>query len=170
MSGDPERARERARAWYAANPDRGKANARASRERDPERVKERDRARYAANREARLAEAALPVNRAKKAARMKAARAADPEGSRLKFRAWAYSVSVEALTAMLAAGCGVCGATAGLHVDHDHRCCPPGRGGPKSCGRCVRGVLCNGCNTAAGLTGESPARLRALAAYLERHA
>lgn len=28
------------------------------------------------------------------------------------------------------------------HMDHDHSCCP----GAYSCGRCLRGVLCGGCN------------------------
>lgn len=31
-------------------------------------------------------------------------------------------------------------------VDHDHGCCP----GKKTCGRCVRGLLCAGCNIKLG--------------------
>lgn len=49
-------------------------------------------------------------------------------------------------------------------VDHDHRCCPSAR----SCGRCVRGLLCKKCNLALGLANDSPKILRQLAAYLER--
>lgn len=49
-----------------------------------------------------------------------------------------------------------------LAVDHDHSCCP----GPRSCGKCVRGLLCGGCNESAGRLGEDPDRLLALAAYL----
>ena len=31
-------------------------------------------------------------------------------------------------------------------IDHNKKCCP----GKKSCGKCVRGLLCNSCNTGLG--------------------
>lgn len=51
-----------------------------------------------------------------------------------------------------------------LAVDHDHDCCP----GVRSCGLCVRGLLCMQCNAAAGLLGDEPERARSLALYVER--
>jgi Recombination endonuclease VII len=43
--------------------------------------------------------------------------------------------------------CAVCGASEpggrGWNVDHDHACCS----GKRSCGWCVRGILCHSCNT-----------------------
>jgi len=52
----------------------------------------------------------------------------------------------------------------GWHVDHDHACCPePGR----SCGKCVRAILCSECNTGLGKFRDDPAVLRAAADYLE---
>jgi hypothetical protein len=49
-----------------------------------------------------------------------------------------------------------------LNVDHDHACCP----GSKSCGQCVRGLLCMACNSAAGFVGDDPELLLGLVSYL----
>lgn len=37
-------------------------------------------------------------------------------------------------------------------VDHNHKCCP----GKKSCGKCIRGLLCDNCNHMLGLGKDSP--------------
>jgi hypothetical protein len=52
-----------------------------------------------------------------------------------------------------------------LVVDHDHACCPPPL---PSCGRCVRGLICGGCNSAMGLLRDSAHTARSLADYLDR--
>lgn len=67
-------------------------------------------------------------------------------------------------------GCAVCGSACStgrlLAIDHDHACCPEvGR----SCGRCVRGLLCGGCNQGLGKFHDDSVLLRAAAAYVERH-
>lgn len=53
------------------------------------------------------------------------------------------------------------------HTDHDPSCCPTGR---KTCGNCVRGILCRWCNMALGNAKNSVERLRGLANYLENYA
>lgn len=50
-----------------------------------------------------------------------------------------------------------------LAVDHNHACCP----GIKSCGNCVRGLLCGSCNSFLGRVKENPITL---IAYLEKYA
>lgn len=48
------------------------------------------------------------------------------------------------------------------HVDHDHSCCA----GQKSCGACVRGLLCAHCNQALGLLRDDRDRLLRAIDYL----
>lgn len=63
--------------------------------------------------------------------------------------------------------CAICGAAFTgdnrPHVDHDHSCCPE----KKSCGECVRGLLCNSCNNGLGRFKDSVNHLRAAVSYLE---
>ena len=52
-----------------------------------------------------------------------------------------------------------------LAVDHDHSCCF----GKKSCGRCVRGLLCQKCNRALGMLLESIPILKNTIQYLRKY-
>ena len=65
------------------------------------------------------------------------------KGYNIKYR---YGLSVEEYEALMLKGCAVCGTTEDLCVDHDHNCCS----GKKSCGKCVRGALCNQHNWGEG--------------------
>lgn len=51
------------------------------------------------------------------------------------------------------------------NVDHDHRCCP----GKETCGKCVRGILCSGCNAFAGLIETRSSHHNAMFTYLHLH-
>ena len=53
----------------------------------------------------------------------------------------------------------------GFHIDHDHSCCPD----KKSCGKCVRGLLCQKCNSVIGFAKDDPEILKAAISYLERY-
>lgn len=59
-----------------------------------------------------------------------------------------YKLTIEDYEKMAKDGCHICGGfgskTKALHVDHDHTCCDH----YVSCGLCVRGILCDACNTA----------------------
>ena len=62
--------------------------------------------------------------------------------------------------------CESCGEQGRLVVDHDHSC--PHKA-DEMCEGCIRGRVCNGCNSSLGLLGEDINRILALADYLRRH-
>lgn len=81
-------------------------------------------------------------------------------------------ITIEEYDAMLEAQGGVCAickrvCTSGrrLSVDHDHKCCP----GEKSCGRCVRGLLCRDCNTSIGKLGDNKETIEEAFMYFIRY-
>jgi hypothetical protein len=47
-------------------------------------------------------------------------------------------------------------------VDHDRACCP----GAGSCGKCIRGLLCQPCNTAIGFLKDNQSALLGAVSYL----
>ena len=51
-----------------------------------------------------------------------------------------------------------------LSIDHNHKCCP----GKRSCGRCVRGLLCVRCNIALGSLSDDVTRMYAMISYITR--
>lgn len=58
--------------------------------------------------------------------------------------------------------CHSCKENDATTIDHDHLCCS----GQRSCGKCVRGLLCHYCNTALGLMKDSKSRILLLAEYI----
>ncbi len=73
----------------------------------------------------------------------------DDDERLLRVRAHKYSLPVERLRQMLFEGCIYPGGDHAdeLHIDHDHKCC----GKNKSCGKCVRGILCGNHNRLVGM-------------------
>lgn len=73
--------------------------------------------------------------------------------------------------------CAICGTQdpgygkKSFAVDHDHNCCPIRRNGrsKRTCGKCVRGLLCDACNTGIGRFDDNPITLRLAADYLEAY-
>ena len=81
-----------------------------------------------------------------------------------------YNLTPEAFDKIMARQggvCAICGISPApgtfLHVDHDHSCCPESL---RSCGRCVRGLLCTACNNGLGRFRDDATLLAKAIAYL----
>jgi hypothetical protein len=88
----------------------------------------------------------------------------------LKQTAPKYGLTYEELLAMYEKqnhACKICFRVTSLVVDHDHKCCPtPEKGRSKSCGKCVRGLICRACNHGLGNFEDNPERLQNAIKYL----
>jgi len=139
------KARQKARSVeYRARPEvKARAAARSVEYRARPEVKPRQKARSVEYR-------ARPEVKARLAA-LNAGYLARP-GEKAHRLAIKYNLSVEKIQQLLAFGCAAATilyqdfCSGGLQIDHDHQCC----GGGGSCGKCVRGALCNRHNTALG--------------------
>ena len=101
---------------------------------------------------------------------------AHPGAASANTRKYNYGIEPHRYELLLQAQGGVCaicgrpetavirGTIASMSVDHDHGCCP----GKKSCGKCIRGLLCRRCNGALGLFRDDPRLLSAALTYLEK--
>jgi hypothetical protein len=81
---------------------------------------------------------------------------ADPIAKRAMLSAqckWRYGIGFDDIDRIVREqdGCAICHTMTpggkGWNVDHDHSCCPSN---VVTCGKCIRGVLCIGCNLALG--------------------
>jgi Recombination endonuclease VII len=82
-----------------------------------------------------------------------------------------YSLTIESYDSILKLQGGVCSICKSdnpgklknnFHVDHDHSCCPT----KKSCGKCIRGLLCETCNRGLGLFKDNIELVRLAYEYL----
>lgn len=100
---------------------------------------------------------------------------ANAEAVRDTMREVRFGLTRQAFDAMLASQdyrCAICRTPDPGYqfwtVDHDHACCPPLEGRTvRTCGRCVRGILCSRCNKALGYAGDDVKILLAMVTYLE---
>lgn len=161
----PERERARQARWRAENRERDNEIARQSRARR----KAKDPAAWNAK-AAEKKRAAYRKNPQKHLQRDRLLRLARPEyyreiDRRSKIKS-TYGITWEERDKMFVSqgeACAICESKEprhkrGWHIDHCH-----------TTGR-VRAILCNACNAALGYAKDSPAILRKMAAYIERHA
>lgn len=81
-----------------------------------------------------------------------------------------YKVNYEEMLSAQDSVCAICksdepSGKGRFRIDHDHKCCPDKL---KSCGKCVRGLLCNKCNVALAMFEDDPIRMERAIAYVTR--
>lgn len=60
--------------------------------------------------------------------------------------------------------CWICKDMDAIHIDHDHKCCNENA---RSCGKCVRGILCPNCNRGLGMFRDNFEYLEEAIKYLK---
>lgn len=81
--------------------------------------------------------------------------AANPDAQKNASLKYKFKITLEDYDRMLqdqGNGCAICGSLDSggrgrFHVDHNHSCCPT----EKTCGKCIRGLLCSLCNIQLGI-------------------
>src|SRR5258708_28809601 len=111
------------------------------------------------------------VNRNKYNRLMKRWRKNNPERIQTHLRKSNYGITQEKFEFLLKKQnnrCAICRAkfTQTPHIDHDHSCCPKKA---KSCGLCVRALLCGGCNVGLGYFKNSIKTFRSAIKYLRKY-
>jgi hypothetical protein len=83
-----------------------------------------------------------------------------------------YLITLKEYEERTADGCELCGEKSerSYHVDHDHNCCKD----QKTCGKCIRGIICHKCNIAVdkmeqGLMREDYPNYWLITKYLETY-
>ena len=125
----------------------------------------------------------LNKNRDKRQAQQRDSYALDPIRAKEKHAKWvkenpdklfAYQlqekdhITIEQFHLMLINQSGLCACCSqpmrNPYIDHDHKCCLKQR----SCGKCIRGLLCQHCNTALGYAKDSSDVLTGMINYLKK--
>lgn len=79
-----------------------------------------------------------------------------------------YGLSIEDYDILLklqGGSCAICNSVNNLQIDHDHKCC---QDNARSCGNCVRGIICGNCNTMIANAKDDIEILKAAIDYLRR--
>lgn len=150
---------EARRADRKKNPEKHRAADKRFRERHKERLNAQDRAYYWANRESELARKKDYCREYHK--RNKARLSVIRRNTRYGIAEGWFETQLQ----KQGDKCSICKRDfiKTPHLDHDHFCCPS----IKSCGECVRGLLCDDCNLGLGRFKDSIEVLQNAIKYLE---